>query len=218
MKSTGFDDFFVVEAEGFSGGIWLLWHKHWGSLEVLKSHRQFVHTRVTLNAGGPKMLITFTYGSPNVTLRDVLWRELRTIAGSVTESWAVVRDFNSYLCASDKIGGGPPNLVSMNKFRDRIEDCSLSDLGYKGPPFTWEGRGVRKRIDWALGNTPWVQTFPQVSVFHLPRLKSDHNLILIKLFEAPGDNLQRPFHFLASWLTHADFPRVVDGAWKDNMA
>lgn len=214
LKSTGFDESYVVEAQGFSGGIWLLWNKQWGAIEVLSSTRQLVHTRLTLQRGVQPLLVTFVYGSPNASARDTLWRDLRTIATTVNEPWAVVGDFNAYLNASDKVGGGSPNYHSMDKFRSCVEDCSISDLGFKGPPFTWEGRGVKERIDWALGTEQWVRSVPEATIMHLPKLKSDHKPILMKLFNDPGDHSQRPFRFVASWLTHADFPRVVDEAWR----
>ncbi|XP_057444746.1 uncharacterized protein LOC130736989 [Lotus japonicus] len=211
LKSTGFDDFFVVEEEGFSGGIWILWKKQWGQVDIISSHRQFVHTRISPK-DGPSLQVTFVYGSPNCTVRDILWRELRRLASQISGPWLVAGDFNSYLSASNKLGGGPPNLSSMNKFRDCLDACSLSDLEFKGPPFTWEGRGVKERIDWALSNDNWLLSFPEATILHLPRLKSDHKPILIKLGGGQRDASQRPFRFLAAWLTHADFPRLVEEA------
>ncbi|XP_057425674.1 uncharacterized protein LOC130719039 [Lotus japonicus] len=35
MKSIGFDECFVVESEGFSGGIWIMWNKQWGVVEPI---------------------------------------------------------------------------------------------------------------------------------------------------------------------------------------
>lgn len=134
MKTIGFDGSFVVEAEGFSGGIWLLWSKQYGKVEVLSSHRQFIHARITPSANLPSLLVTFVYGSPNISVRDFLWRELRRLASTISEPWMVMGDFNAYLHASDKVGGGPPNAVAMRKFSDCITDCALFDLGFKGPP------------------------------------------------------------------------------------
>ncbi|XP_057425711.1 uncharacterized protein LOC130719085 [Lotus japonicus] len=161
MKTVGFDDSFMVEAEGFSGGIWIMWSKQWGSVEILSSHRQLVHLRVTPRDGLPSFLASFVYGSPNSSICDLLWRELRIIAVQATGPWVVMGDFNSYLNASDKAAGGPLNSISMCRFRDCIDDCSLSELSFKGPPFTWEGRGVKERIDWALCNADWLTSFPE---------------------------------------------------------
>ncbi|XP_057425973.1 uncharacterized protein LOC130719367 [Lotus japonicus] len=176
MKTIGFDGSFVVEAEGFSGGIWLLWSKQYGKVEVMSSHRQFIHARITTSANLPSLLVTFVYGSPNISVRDFLWRELRRLASTISEPWMVIWDFNAYLHASDKVGGGPPNAVAMRKFSDCITDCAISDLGFKGPP--------------SLG---------RVGV-------SRKGLI--------GDSSQRPFRFLATLLTHNDFPRLVKDSWQ----
>lgn len=81
------------------------------------------------------------YGSPNSTVRRVLWRHLVGIAGNVSESWVVLGDFNAYLAPLEKVGGASPSSTSMKAFRDCLDSCGLSDLGFKGPPFTWERRG-----------------------------------------------------------------------------
>ncbi|XP_057432391.1 uncharacterized protein LOC130725156 [Lotus japonicus] len=214
LRTVGFDDFYAVEAEGFAGGIWLLWSTQWGSLEVLSHHRQYVHARITPKNSLTSMLVKFVYASPNAALRNILWRELRSIAANISEPWVVLGDFNSYLSPGDKVGGATPNAASMQKFRDCLDDCSLFDLGFKGPPFTWEGRGVKERIDWALSNDRWVQSFPDASILHLPRMKSDHSPLLLSLSAKDADNSQRPFRFLASWLTHEGFPAIVKEAWR----
>ncbi|XP_057444010.1 uncharacterized protein LOC130736183 [Lotus japonicus] len=165
----------------------ILWQTNWGNIEVLSSHRQFVHTRISPKGNLPSLLVTFVYGSPNYAVRDCLWRELRILAANMTEPCCVIGDFNAYLHASDKMGGGPPNLISMNKFKDCLDECSLSlslflsDLGFIGPPFTWEGRGVKERIDWALGTDRMLASFPEPSVHHLPKMKSDHKPLLLQL-------------------------------------
>lgn len=158
-------------------------------------------------------MVTFVYGSPNYSIRELLWRELRQLANHMLTPWVALRDFNAYLSASDKMGGGPPNLLSMNHFRSCLDDCSLSEMGFKGPPFTWEGRGIKERIDWVLGNDRCLVSFPQASVSHLPCLKSDHKPLLLQLQAPPRDLTQRPFHFLAAWLTHEGFPRLVKDTW-----
>ncbi|XP_057432699.1 uncharacterized protein LOC130725493 [Lotus japonicus] len=214
MKTLNFDGSFVVEAEGFSGGIWVMWSKHWGAIQVLSSHRQLVHLRVNPTNGSPSFLVSFTYGSPNLSIRNFLWQELRRIAANTGEPWVVMGDFNTYLNAPDKWGGDPPNLLAMGKFRDCLDDCYLSDLGFKGPPFTWEGRGVKERLEWALGNDQWLRSFPEASIFHLPQLKSDHKPLLLQLSPTDIDHSQRPFRFVAAWLTHSDFPRLVKHSWQ----
>lgn len=114
--------------------------------------------------------------------------------------WLVIGDFNAYLTAFDKSGGANLNLSSMQRFQECLLNCGLSDMGFKGPPFTWEGRGVKERLDRGVCNPQWLLQFPESSILHLPQLKSD----------GLGS---RPFRFLASWLTHEDFHKVVESTW-----
>lgn len=51
-----------VEANGFSGEIWLLWNNDW-TIQVLYNDRQLMHTCICDN-GVPLMYFTAIYGSP----------------------------------------------------------------------------------------------------------------------------------------------------------
>ena len=142
------------EAVGFSGGIWVCWDERVVEVDVLNIHNQLIHARISPRDGSYACL--------------------------VRDPWVVLGDFNAYLFADGKSGGGPPNRTSMWKFSNCLNDCRLMDLGLKGPPFTWEWHGVRERLDRAVGNMNWRLRFSEASVVHLPALKSDHMPILLK--------------------------------------
>lgn len=85
---------------------------------------------------------------------------------------------------------------------------------------TWtnkrKGRAnVKERLDRALANPEWRQTFSEAIVKHLPRTKGDHHPLLIDL-EGPGPviNAHKPFRMEAAWLTHKDFPRLISEEWS----
>lgn len=63
-------------------------------------------------------------------------------------------------------------------------------------------------------NLQWRLNFPSASVIHLPFFKSDHRVVLVQLKKngRPNKN-RRPFRFLASWLTHEDFPNFSAASW-----
>lgn len=51
-------------------------------------------------------------------------------------------DFNEILRFNIKRGGRPRPESQMEAFKNVLLDCSLSDLGFDGPKFTWwNGRG-----------------------------------------------------------------------------
>ncbi|KAI9091963.1 hypothetical protein K1719_027898 [Acacia pycnantha] len=73
------------------------------------------------------------------------------------------------------------------------------------------------RLDRAICNSDWVQFFPHYGVDHLPKVFSDHRPILINLNLDPHFNpSNKPFRFMAPWLTHPDFSPLVDRIWSAN--
>lgn len=64
----GFDYSVRVEALGYSGGIWILW-KDTISIDIIKTHPQFIHAQVT-QSGGEKRVLTIVYGSLDHSIRS----------------------------------------------------------------------------------------------------------------------------------------------------
>lgn len=50
-KRLGYKQNVQVEAEGFSGGIWLLWNEENVSIQVLSLNKSFIHARVKMVFG-----------------------------------------------------------------------------------------------------------------------------------------------------------------------
>ena len=46
-------------------------------------------------------------------------------------------DFNEILNLSEQWGAISKTMRQMEDFQKVLEDCGLSDLGFKGPKFTW---------------------------------------------------------------------------------
>ncbi|XP_057432959.1 uncharacterized protein LOC130725784 [Lotus japonicus] len=214
IRKLEFQGVHVEDAVGFSGGIWLLWDTNVLNIDVIRSHRQSVHTRVSFLDDHQEALATFVYGSPQPAMRDVLWESLVSVVPAPDVPWIVIGDFNAYQEASDKFGGADLNLHSMQRFNSCLLSCGLSDMGFKGPPFTWEGRGVKEWIDRGVCNPQWLHTFPESVVLHLPQLKSDHKPLLLAVSGLVEHRaFSRPFRFQAGWLIHDDFPRLMDASW-----
>ncbi|KAH1055801.1 hypothetical protein J1N35_033866 [Gossypium stocksii] len=64
IAKLGFKYSHRVEAEGFSGGIWIGW-KNSISVEILGNHSQFIFLKIFGNPHKHPVLVTFVYGSPN---------------------------------------------------------------------------------------------------------------------------------------------------------
>ncbi|KAA3472023.1 reverse transcriptase [Gossypium australe] len=135
-----------------------------------------------------------------------------------TTPWLIMGDFNAILSPTDK--KSPTTLGKRcDLFGNFVDSCELQDLQFIGPPFTWQRGKILVRLDRALVNDEWMDTFPQSIVHHLTRIKSDHRPLLLI---TKGDNpisKGRPFRFLAGWTLHNNFSNFVKGKWefKGNM-
>lgn len=72
---------------------------------------------------------------------------------------------------------------------------------------------IRQRLDRAIANDVWKINFPEAGVLHLTASKSDHNLILLKLW-VEAKNKARPFRFEAAWLRDRTCYETINKAWK----
>ncbi|KAA3481442.1 reverse transcriptase [Gossypium australe] len=76
----------------------------------------------------------------------------------------------------------------MLAFRSALEDCNLTDLGFKGHWFTWErGRfsstNIREHLDRGVATLNWLELFPSAQVDHLTHSFPDHCPILLNTMD-----------------------------------
>lgn len=125
--------------------------------------------------------------------------------------WLAIRDFNTILFSNDKkssnVRGQKCSLFFL--FGDFVDKGKLYDMGFKGPHFTWHQGKLFEKLDQALGNKAWVETFPNCFITHLLRIKSDHWPLLLKLQSEPSFKKGRLFLFLERWLQHLNFLEFV---------
>lgn len=74
----------------------------------------------------------------------------------------------------------------MEGFRDTMDYCGFSDLGYKGLPYTWDNRrecaqNVKVRLDRGLADEAWLDLFGESSVTHVQTTESDHCAVLVHI-------------------------------------
>lgn len=112
------------------------------------------------------------------------WALLRRLCSEYDGPILIGGDFNEILNYEEKEGGTDSEKRAIPEFREMVEDCDMRDLGYEGSWYTWE-RGmttltrVREKLDHFLGNTSWCAQYPEASVTHMVRFKSDHTPILV---------------------------------------
>ena len=208
IRHSGYDHSHRVEAAGFSGGIWLLW-KAGLDVTILINHRQYIHLQVS-DKRGLITWVTAIYASHVPSLRNSLWNDLNYLAKNIQGPWLLAGDFNAILSISESKNSTNNRSQPCKKFQEWFHQHGLCDLHYTGPKFTWKRGSLYKRLDRAICNDRWFNTFNKVRVFHLPRLGSDHRPILLSLNdESIGNQGVKPFRFLASWLIDKRFSGFI---------
>jgi ribonuclease HI len=217
-KSFPFDGFLCTNTIGFAGVVWILWKTDVVEVEHLCSTEQEIHVSVQVKGSYSLWLLSAIYASPRRSERRILWENLKIIAGLHNMPWVMLGDFNDILSCDEKWGGNRPSNSRMFEFKTCLNACNMIDLGFSGPKFTWSNCHdvsslIMERLDRALANSDWRILFPEATVSHLTRTHSDHCPFLLTLCPAIPHVLPRPFRFENIWLSHSDFPNIVDQAW-----
>ncbi|KAF7815199.1 reverse transcriptase [Senna tora] len=217
INTLGFDGQYKVDPMGYAGGLWLLWDPAVVRTTIHGRAFQEIHATIEVFNSDP-FFASFIYASPNRDRRKILWSNLMNLSEVVSIPWMICGDFNDILSPDEKWGGNAASASRIRDFKTCIDYCGLSDLGFMGHKFTWynkrpDGHTVFERLDRFLSNTQWLHIFPEAVVHHLPRIKSDHNPLLLCTNPAYQYRPSRPFKCEQIWLSQLDFINLVHSAW-----
>ncbi|KAI9095013.1 hypothetical protein K1719_026477 [Acacia pycnantha] len=208
IKNWGFKHSVKREAEGFSGGIWILWNLEDLIVDVLGVDEQFIHCKLCQN--NKKMYFTAVYASPSEQRRHRTWDLLLNLSHEIVEPWLLAGDFNEIKTPVEQKGGGRVNETRCRKFNNWIQECSLIDLEANGPFYTWKGpkwdglERAYKHLDrlwpkvllnsyWDIGNGKSVR-------FWYDRWLENGGVLANNCIRQPlykGEDVQRPSEALA---------------------
>ncbi|XP_038979872.1 uncharacterized protein LOC120109991 [Phoenix dactylifera] len=166
---------YTFDSRGLSGGILLLWRRGVATFDVVM---------VVSAPDVAPWVLCGVYTSTDYRIRRVLWQEITSLTAQGVPT-VVVGDFNCILSLGDKRGGAAfMDRADRREFRDFVSRTGLVDLGFSGPQFTWcnnqlGNARVSERLDRAFASPDWILRFPTCRVSHLPRIASDHCLLLI---------------------------------------
>ncbi|KAL9682183.1 hypothetical protein QQ045_013976 [Rhodiola kirilowii] len=114
-------------------------------------------------------------------------------------------DFNEVLFGCEMEGKRDRPVWQMEKFRNYLNDCGLTDLGFEGGRFTYSNRHrgadeVRARLDRVVVNQAWRDMFPSAAVRHSVANSSDHLPIVLSTVEKESASREKFFRFEPMWL------------------
>lgn len=212
---NGYTPVHIIEANGHSGGIWLLKKITENTTSSISDFNNYSLT-FTVSLGDAITTCTCVYASPNATMRTPFWTYLSDLNRSIAGPWMLIRDFNETILPSDQ-RGGTFNHSRATVFSNFMADCNLLDLTAVGGRFTWHRnhnghRILSKKLDRANANVDWRLSFPEAFVDVLCRTHSDHNPILLRFGGLPQSRGHIPFRFEAAWIDHVDYADLVSNA------
>ncbi|XP_030940291.1 uncharacterized protein LOC115965260 [Quercus lobata] len=213
-----FDGAIHTDTLGFAGGLWLLWNSDRVQVHQLAMSEQEIHVLVKVLPSNFEFICTTVYASPRFQERCVLWNNLKNVANLHDKPWIIAGDFNEVLVEGDKFGG---RSISSNRsllFKECLDYCSMVDMGFVGPRFTWTNRRhicdlIQERIDRFFANPSWYALHSDARVTHLTSCVFDHCPVLLETNPSNSMFLPRPFKFQSFWLSNVSFSGVVKEAW-----
>lgn len=198
----------AVAAEGYSGGIIVLWQKRIGFVTPLIHSRRALHLIIS-SSSNVHWLLTVVYNAQRLSLQRDLWRELAQFA-RIDCPWIIFGDFNSITSSTEHLGGNF-NYYARKAylFSNFISGNSLVDVNYVGSNFSWcngqHGRARRwARLDRCLVNACWFDTFNSIHLSYLPKIFSDHSPMMITIAFTSASRCKL-FRFENFWLEHGNF-------------
>ncbi|XP_074301475.1 uncharacterized protein LOC141632870 [Silene latifolia] len=211
-----------VEAQGFSGGIWLFWKPEEVTLTPVILHAQHIIVEIS-RVGEIPWYYSAVYASPDAAKKEELWRELESFASTHTRPWLAMGDYNDTRFLSERNGDSDCLRRRCLKFNAWVESNNRIELDYAGPDFTWSrGNSMATRqwarLDRAFCNSDWRVMFAEGSLRHLVQNQSDHCPIIVNTNGfAPIPKVLRPFRFQAAWMCHDKFSHFVKNNWDNNQ-
>jgi len=200
-----------------NGKIWLFVNEGY-QVDIIDDSAQQLTLKIHDSNLNKAFYATTVYAKCDSMQRVNLWEELYQLHNSSTLPWIISGDFNVVLNENEKIGGVPVQPADAEDFVNCIGSCDLTEVSYRGNPFTWwNGRVAEdcifERLDRVLVNEELQNWFSQLEVEHLSRTESDHAPMLLTC-EVNMENINKPFRFLNLWVEHESFKQVVAQSWS----
>lgn len=201
------------------GRIWILWNDSVRLTPMFKTS-QLITCSVSMPDHGMEFFCSFVYGSNFASDRSQLWEDLRSHFSSpvfLGKPWIIIGNFNETI-KTDEHSGTSQVSSGMREFQDLIVHCSLYDLAYHGPKFTWsnhqEENPITKKLDKALISDTWLSAFPTSYALFETGGVSDHARCQIKLSSQISSSC-RPFKFFKLLTSNESFLPTVADYWYE---
>lgn len=207
------------------GKIWVVWSPKVRVTPCFKSS-QMITCSVLLEGAQDEFICSFVYAANREEERSLLWEDLKNHQDSPmirNKPWIVMADFNETLDIEEHSGHTSSPLVTpgMREFQEVVQYCSMIDMSYHGPKFTWTNKRdfelICKKLDRTLMNSVWMQSFPQSHCVFEAGGCSDHLRCRIQI-NSGELKPKRPFKFVNAVVESPEFLPLVERFWAETPA
>ena len=182
IKRLKFDHYKFVDPRGLAGGLIMLWTSEL-DISINWTTDNLICGTVKSEIGN--WLLLACYGPVKYREKSVFWEELTDFLVRAKLPWLLFGDLNEIVDQSEKFGGR--KVYGKRLFlKQFLQEVGGVDLGFTGTRFTWQGNGVKERLDRAVASSSWIHRFNEAFVSHLARDQSDHSPIVIHTYCGRG--------------------------------
>ena len=176
-----------------------------------------IHCAIDYKTTAKCLQVSFIYGLHSIMARRSLWINLNSINANMNCLWLLIGDFNSLLSPTDRFNGAELNAYELQDFVDCYSDLGLGSINTHGPLYTWTNGRVWSKLDRALCNQAWFNSFGNYACEVMEFISiSDHTpLVVTTELVVPRGN--SPFKFNNAIVDHPNFLRIVADDWKQNI-
>ncbi|XP_021728702.1 uncharacterized protein LOC110695776 [Chenopodium quinoa] len=171
-RLLGFNGLRFIEPNESRGGIWLMYNDKVELVLYNSSSINFFHALFKFKPHNNEVLLTSVHTPSNATGRHCLWNDLRNNLPPDYNPWMLLGDLNEVTSPAEKMGGRNFRMSQCRDLNLLADAACFVDLDFQGNPFTWhnsrEGVAIiRERLDRAMANPSWLNTFPNTQVIHI---------------------------------------------------
>lgn len=204
------------------GRIWFTWNPKVRVTPCFQS-AQLVTVSILMEGCVEEVFCSCVYGKNLADERRELWQNLKDHQDSPIiqkAPWIIFGDFNEILDVEEHSVDASNDSMGMREFQDTVTYCSLLDMAYQGPLFTWSNKRINevicKKLDRVMMNEAWMRSFPQsYNVFEAGGC-SDHQRCRM-VFKAEAMKLRKPFKFVNALVDMPDFQKMVEEYWSETV-
>lgn len=122
------------------GRLWVTWNPKVSVTPCFQS-AQLITCSILLEGMVDEIFCSFVYGFNLKEEKKELWQDLKAHQDSPIikkTPWIIQGDFNEILSGNEhSVLDISHDTSGMRDFQDTVEYCSLLDMSYQGPRFTW---------------------------------------------------------------------------------